>query len=68
LIGMMLVTRVQNAFGVQLNAASLYEAPTVSALCSLLRPAAPTTEIEDVSSDRGRQRRARFARKATHEE
>ncbi|MBV9789245.1 MAG: acyltransferase domain-containing protein, partial [Chloroflexi bacterium] len=68
LIGMMLITRVQNAFGVQLNAASLYEAPSVSALCTLLRPAAPTAEIEDVSSDRGRQRRARFARKATHEE
>jgi acyl transferase domain-containing protein/acyl carrier protein len=68
LIGMMLITRIQNSFGVQLNAASLYEAPSISALCALLRPEAPSSVIEDFSSDRGKQRRARFARKATREE
>jgi acyl transferase domain-containing protein/acyl carrier protein len=60
LVGMILITRLQKALDVQLSAASLYEAPTVSSLVELVCPAQPDKSVLEQNSSRGKLRRERF--------
>jgi acyl transferase domain-containing protein/acyl carrier protein len=64
LVGVKLIARVREQFGVAIPAVSLYEGPTVHALAKLIKaatlpPDAAQSEEEDTSLDRGARRRAR---------
>ncbi len=76
LVGIKLIARVREQFGVQLPAVTLYEGPTVEALAKLLKAASGGSEEEQSdgaeSRSRGERRRARRQRRggdsATDEE
>ncbi|MBZ4421925.1 SDR family NAD(P)-dependent oxidoreductase [Myxococcus sp. RHSTA-1-4] len=66
LVGVKLIARVREQFGVSIPAVSLYEGPTVHALAKLIKaatrpPDAAPAEEEDSGLDRGARRRARRA-------
>lgn len=60
LIGMLIVSRLQKEFRVQLSAASLFEGPTISSLLDLIRPNQQATSVLEQNSTRGKLRRERF--------
>jgi NAD(P)-dependent dehydrogenase (short-subunit alcohol dehydrogenase family)/acyl carrier protein len=73
LVGVKLIARVREKFGVSIPAVSLYEGPTVHALAKLIKqatvpPDAAPAEEEDTSMDRGARRRARRARRSDSSE
>ncbi|RYZ41730.1 MAG: SDR family oxidoreductase [Myxococcaceae bacterium] len=66
LVGVKLIARVREQFGVALPAVTLYEGPTVGALAKLLKAASGTEDAEATPEDtealsRGERRRARRA-------
>ncbi|MCY1079353.1 type I polyketide synthase [Archangium lansingense] len=72
LVGIKLIARVRDQFGIQIPAVTLYEGPTVEALAKLLKAASGGSEdgAEDESSEsdsrsRGERRRARRQRRGS---
>ncbi|HEY0093374.1 MAG TPA: SDR family oxidoreductase, partial [Archangium sp.] len=66
LVGIKLIARVREQFGVQIPAVTLYEGPTVQALAKLLKAAAGGSEEESGEPDsrsRGERRRAKRQRR-----
>jgi acyl carrier protein len=68
LIGMLIVSRLQREFQVQLSAASLFEGPTISLLLDLIKPNRPATPVLEQNSARGKLRRERLRRQKRHVE
>lgn len=62
LIGMLIVSRLQKEFQVQLSAASLFEGPTISSLLDLIKPHQQTVSVLEQNSTRGKLRRERLRR------
>jgi len=62
LIGMLIVSRLQKEFQVQLSAASLFEGPTISSLLDLIKPQREAVSVLEQNSARGKLRRERFRR------
>jgi hypothetical protein len=62
LIGMLIVSRLQKEFQVQLSATSLFEGPTISSLLDLIRPHQQATSVLEQNSTRGKLRRERLRR------
>ncbi len=68
LVGIKLIARVRDQFGIQVPAVTLYEGPTVEALAKLLKAASGGSEESDEANDadsrsRGERRRARRQRR-----
>jgi aryl carrier-like protein len=67
LVGIKLIARVREQFGVPVPAVTLYEGPTVEALAKLLKAATGATEEQEsedsASRGRGERRRARRQRR-----
>lgn len=62
LVGMLIVSRLQKEFQVQLSAASLFEGPTISSLLDLIKPNRRDGSVLEQNSARGKLRRERLRR------
>ena len=62
---MLIVSRLQKEFQVQLSAASLFEGPTISSLLELIKPNRQEILVLEQNSARGKLRRERL-RKQKH--
>ena len=63
LLGMMIIARLKQAFGIALSAASLYEGPTVSELYKLISPNEETDKTLSANRERGQKRKERRQRR-----